>query len=84
METSTSKVLFFEWSDVNRQPIHFLTKEDFTNFCQQYNININKRNDNFLNNNSVIYATCKLDKSELIMSGDYHNLRKNVSKHRND
>ena len=46
MECNNLKVLFYEWSDVNRQPIGFLNNDDFL--------------------------------------GDYKNLRKNVSKHRND
>lgn len=84
MECNNVKVLFYEWSDVNRQPIGFLNNDDFLGFCRNSNININKRNLNFLNDNNSIYATCKIGKNELIMSGDYKNLRKNVSKHRNN
>ena len=84
MENNNVKVLFYEWSDVNRQPISFLNNDDFIGFCRNSNININKRNINFLNGNNNIYATCKIGKTELIMSGDYRNLRKNYSKHRND
>lgn len=82
MECNDVKVLFYEWSDVNRQPIGFLNNDDFLDFCNRYYIIVNKRNLDFLNGNKVVYATCKVGKNELIMSGDYKNLRKNVSKHR--
>lgn len=84
MECNDVKVLFYEWSDVNRQPIGFLDLNCFLDFCNRYNIIVNERNLNFLNKNNSIYATCKVGKNELIMSGDYKNLRKNVSKHRNN
>ena len=83
MENNNVKVLFYEWSDINRQPIGFLNNDEFIGFCRNSNININKRNLNFLNENVNIYATCKIGKNELIMSSDYRNLRKNYSKHRN-
>ena len=84
MECNDVKVLFYEWSDVNRQPIGFLNNDDFLGFCKNSNINVNKRNLNFLNGNNSVYATCKNGKNELILSSDYEKLRKNVSKHRND
>ena len=83
MECNDVKVLFYEWSDVNRQPISFLNNDDFLVFCNQSNINVSKKNYNFLNENDTVYSTCKNGKNELIMSGDYRNLRKNYSKHRN-
>ena len=83
MESNNVKVLFYEWSDVNRQPISFLNNDDFLVFCNQSNINVSKKNYNFLNENDTVYSTCKNGKNELIMSGDYSNLRKNYSKHRN-
>ena len=83
MENNNVKVLFYEWSDVNRQPISFLNNDDFLVFCNQSNINVSKKNYNFLNENDTVYSTCKNGKNELIMSGDYRNLRKNYSKHRN-
>ena len=83
MESNNVKVLFYEWSDVNRQPISFLNNDDFLVFCNQSNINVSKKNYNFLNENDTVYSTCKNGKNELIMSGDYRNERKNYSKHRN-
>ena len=83
MESNNVKVLFYEWSDVNRQPISFLNNDDFLVFCNQSNINVSKKNYNLLNENDTVYSTCKNGKNELIMSGDYRNLRKNYSKHRN-
>lgn len=78
-----NKILFFEWSDINRQPISFENNVDFINFCNQSNITVSKKNYNFLNENNTVYSTCKKGKNELIMSGDYRNFRKNFSKHRN-
>ena len=83
MNCNNVKVLFYEWSDINRQPIGFLNNDDFLVFCNQSNINVSKKNYNFLNENDTVYSTCKNGKNELIMSGDYRNLRKNYSKHRN-
>lgn len=48
MESNNVKVLFYEWSDVNRQPISFLNNDDFLAFCNQSNINVSKKNYNFL------------------------------------
>ena len=84
MECNNVKVLFYEWSDANRQPIGFLNNNDFLCFCSNSNIKVNKRNLNFLHGNNSVYAICKNGKNELILSGDYKNLRKNISKHRND
>ena len=83
MESNNVKVLFYEWSDVNRQLISFFNNDDYLVFCNQSNINVSKKNYNFLNENDTVYSTCKNGKNELIMSGDYRNLRKNYSKHRN-
>lgn len=77
------QVVFFEWSDVNRTPIEFSNIENFVNFCVESNIRVSKKNVNFLNENSVVFSVCKPGVNELVMSGDYRNLRKNFSKHKN-
>lgn len=79
----TRNIYFYEWSDIDRKPMSFLTEKEFVEFCNVSNITLNKRNLNFLNENNNVYATCKNGRNELIMSGDYKNLRKNYSKHRN-
>ena len=79
-------ILFYEWSDINRQPICFKHVEDFLNFCNSSNIKITKKNCNFLNDHNMVYSTCKVGKNELIMSDGlcgYRNFRKNCNKHRN-
>lgn len=83
MDANDIKVVFYEWSDINSQPISFKNNDQFIDFCRDSNITISKRNFNFLNENNVVYATCKNGKNELIMSADNRNLRKNYSKHRN-
>lgn len=84
MNVGNPKVLFYEWSNVNSTPIGFNTVEDFINFCQNSNIKLSKKNINFLNNKGVVFMVCKPNNNELVMSGDYRNLRKNFSKHYNN
>lgn len=84
MATNNLKVVFYEWSDLDRQPIGFKKADDFVMFCEMSDIVVNKRNLNFLNENQYVYATCKQGRNELVMSGDYKNLRKNMSKHKNN
>lgn len=83
MNVENPKVLFYEWSDMDRQPIGFYNNDEFINFCRESNINISKRNFNFLNAKNKVYAICKKGKNELIMSSDSRNFRKNYSKHCN-
>lgn len=78
-----NSVVFFEWSDVNRQPIRFQHLNDFMYFCDESNIKLSKKNYNFLNNHDITFAVCKNGVNELVLSGDYRNLRKNFSKHKN-
>lgn len=77
------QIFFYEWSDINSQPIEFKCNNDFLNFCSKSNIRISKSNYNFIDFNKMIFATCKIGKNELIMSGDYRNFRKNFSRHKN-
>lgn len=80
MKTS---VVFYEWSDVNSQPIIFQHVNDFLYFCDDCNIKVSLKNYNFINNHDKTFAVCKNGVNELVLSGDYHNLRKNFSKHKN-
>lgn len=77
-----AKVIFYEWSDVKRNPIEFYNVENFINFCIESNIRVSKKNLNFFNYNDTVYCVCKPHLNELVMSGDYRNLRKNYSKHK--
>jgi hypothetical protein len=78
-----TEIYFYEWSDFNNQPKTFKSKETFLDFCVNSNITINTRIINYVYENNNIYAICKLGKNELVLSGDYKNLRKNFSKHKN-
>lgn len=78
-----NSVVFFEWSDVNRQPITFKCVFDFFKFCENSNIKVSRKNYNFINNHESTFAVCKEGVNELVVSGDYRNLRKNFSKHKN-
>ena len=42
-----------------------------------------KTNKMFIESHSDVYAICKPGKSELVLSGDYKNLRKNFNKAKN-
>ncbi len=78
------KILFYEWSDINRQPIEFDNVTDFYQFCENSNIHITGNNKYYIRQYSTIYAICAKGKSEIVLSGDYKNLRKNFSKHNKD
>lgn len=77
-------VVFYEWSDINRTPIHFGSNNEFFDFCHNSGIKLTTKNRNFISDSDCSYAVCKKNKAELILSKDYMNLRKNFSKHRND
>lgn len=82
MGTNNPKVVFFEWSDIKRQPIGFNNVEEFKDFCNNSKILINANNKYYLNvikNN--IYAICKKDKPELVLSSSLKGLKKNLNKH---
>ena len=82
MMCNNLKVVFYEWSDIKRQPLGFLSIEDFKNFCFKSNIKISGNNNYYLDNiNSTIYAICPKNSSKLVLSRDFKNLRKNFSKH---
>ena len=81
MGTGNPKVVFFEWSDINNQPLGFLTVEDFKNFCCNSGIKITSNNNLYLNYISTVYAICKKGKSELIVSHTLKGLKKNFNKH---
>ena len=57
------RILFYEFSDITREPIPFHTIEDFNNFCKKYDLinsvsgNLNIQFDG-LNINGTIKATC--------------------------
>lgn len=84
MVSNNLKVCFYEWSDPNRTPLKFTEVNDFISFCNISNIPLNKRQLNFIKNNNVSYAICaKKYTPDLVLSGDYRNMRKNFSKHNN-
>ena len=70
------KILFYEWSDINRQPIEFNNVTDFYQFCENSNIHITGNNKYYIRQYDTIYAICAKGKSEIVLSGDYKNLRK--------
>lgn len=73
-------VNFFEWSDINRQPIKFKHVSDFVKFCKKSNIKITSNNEWYLTNYNEMFITCPKGKAELVISGDMKNLKKNLSK----
>lgn len=89
MSTNCPKVLFYEWSDITRQPIGFLKIEDFIMFCNVHNIIISPNHKRYINvgieneHDGIIYAVCEKDNNKLVLSCDYKGLRKNFNKHCN-
>lgn len=81
MGTNNPKVLFYEWSNLNNQPIGFENKRDFINFCNKSNIKVSGNNEFYLLKNDITYAVCRKGFPELVLSGDMKNLRKNFSRH---
>ena len=78
-----NQVFFYEWSNIDGHKKHFENLVDFVEFCKNSNIRLTVKNFNFVKNHETTYMVCKPGLNELIMSGDYFNLRKNFSKHRN-
>ena len=81
METNNPKILFYEWSNLNNQPLGFETTRDFLNFCDKSNIKVSGNNRFYLLKNYTTYAVCRKGHPELVLSGDMENLRKNLSRH---
>lgn len=81
MGTNNLKIAFYEWSNLNSQPLGFLNVDEFKKFCNDCHITITSNNNLHLNSFNTVYATCKKGKSELILSGSYKGLKKNFSKH---
>ena len=81
MGTNNPKILFFEWSDIKRQPVGFLSVEDFKKFCSISKILITSNNNFHLNNDRTVYTICKKGKPELVVSSSLRGLQKNFSKH---
>lgn len=75
------KILFYEWSDLNNQPVAFTNTNDFINFCKNVGIKVSGNNKFHLRTNSTTYAVCRKGYPELVLSGDTKNLRKNFNKH---
>ena len=76
------EIIFFEMSDFNNLPRTFTTEQFYT-FCTNYGIRLTSTNKKFIETNKVVYAICKPGKAELVLSGDYKNLRKNFNKAKN-
>ena len=73
-------IYFYEMSKIDDTPYVITNIDSFYGFCDHYNIKLTKSNKNFINNNGEVYAICKQGKSELVLSRDYKNLRKNFSR----
>lgn len=78
-----TKVLFYEWSDLNRRPITFNSIEEFSDFCRQSKIRISGSNRFYLKAYDTVYAICKKGYPKLVLSGNNFQLRKNFHKHNN-
>lgn len=79
----TKTIYFYEMSNINDTPYVITNIDSFYDFCNHYSIKLTKANKNFINSKNEVYAICKQGKAELVLSGDYKNLRKNFSKYKN-
>ena len=75
-----NKIYFYEWSDINSQPKEFDRYIDFHDFCIQHGIRLTKTKGEFVLNHTVSHVICKPGCPEIVISGDYRNLKKNFSK----
>ena len=73
-------IYFYEMSKIDDTPYVITNINSFYEFCNHYGIKLTTANKNFINNNGDVYAICKQGKSELVLSRDYKNLRKNFNK----
>lgn len=77
---NTKTIYFYEMSKIDGTPYVISNVDTFYGFCSHYGIKLTTANKNFINRNSTVYAICKQGKAELVLSGDYKNLKKNFSK----
>ena len=73
-------IYFYEMSKIDDTPYVITNTDSFYDFCDHSGITLTTSSKNFINNNGEVYAICKQGKSELVLSRDYKNLRKNFSK----
>ena len=73
-------IYFYEMSNINGTPYVITNPDSFYDMCKNWGITVTKANKMFIESHSDVYAICKSGKSELVLSGDYKNLRKNFSK----
>ena len=73
-------IYFYEMSNINDTPYVITNPESFYDMCKDGGITVRKANKMFSESHSDVYAICKSGKSELVLSGDYKNRRKNCNK----
>ena len=77
-------ILFFEWSDLDRQPVNFNSSNEFVDFCQTNRIRLSGNNKyHLLKDDATVYAVCRKGYPELVLSYNKNQLRKNFNKHNN-
>ena len=76
-------IYFYEMSNINDTPYVITNPDSFYDMCKNWGIKMTKTNKMFIESHSDVYAICKPGKSELVLSGDYKNLRKNFNKAKN-
>lgn len=76
----TKTIYFYELSNIDQMSYSFSNVDTFYKTCENWGIRLTKANKTYINNHNTVYAICKPGKPELVLSGDYKNLRKNFSK----
>ena len=75
-----NKIYFYEWSDINSQPKVFERYIDFHDFCIENGIKLTRAKGEAIFDREVSHVICKPGCPEIVISGDYRNLKKNFSK----
>lgn len=70
-------IKFYEWSDLNRQPLLFFNDLDFLDFCKRSSIPVTNGVKNSLTKYDNTYAVCANGKPNLLISNTPQNLRRN-------
>lgn len=73
-------IIFYEMSNIDSEPYVISNAESFYSMCREWGIKLTKTNINYIDRNDTVYAICKMNKPELVLSTNYKQLRKNFYK----
>ncbi len=74
LANGTFRVYFYEWSDINREPLVFSTFVEFSNFLKKCDIPILYWEENLILSLTQSYITCKKNTKQLVIRNRYNQL----------